>query len=222
MALIDKGLVFRLVPDIGAAIFLPRLWRHRLIGHHAKRRDDVFLEVLVLIVAPNHDKVGIELVEHSACIAKPGEQPLAMVSGGGHPRVVTVFLPHRRRPTLRTAERIRDRRIVERAFQNAPHILVRSRKRRKVGDAEPQDLCHIVLLPNDRAARIGFGRTQNKRGSPRLRARVSAIRRRLAQRPRKEESAEYGICRNRPRSLRGSPRPWQETARGYSIDEASR
>src|SRR5689334_23283599 len=80
MALVDKSLVFWLVPDIGAAVFLPRLWRHLLVSHHAKRRDDIFFEILVLIVAPNHNKVGVELIEHASCVAKAGEQPLTMAA----------------------------------------------------------------------------------------------------------------------------------------------
>src|SRR5262249_53172188 len=113
MTLVDKGLVFRLVPNIGAAIFLPRLWRHLVIGQHAERPDAVFLEIFALTIAPDHDKAGVELVEHPAGIAKPGEQALTMAPGGGYPGVVAVFLPHRLGPTLGMAQRLGDRRIVE-------------------------------------------------------------------------------------------------------------
>src|SRR5712675_2718865 len=70
-----------------------------------------------------------------------------LAPGGRHPGVVAVFLPHRLRPTLGMAQRLGDRRIVEGALQDAPHVFVRSRKRRKVGDSEAQDLAHVVLLP---------------------------------------------------------------------------
>src|SRR5258707_14795407 len=69
-----------------------------------------------------------------------------MAPGGRRPCVLAIFLPHRLGPTLGMAERFGNRRIVESALQDAPHIFVGSRKRRKVGDAEAQDLTHIVLL----------------------------------------------------------------------------
>src|SRR6266404_5694330 len=120
MALVDKGLVLRLVPDIGAAIYLPRLWRHVVVGHNAERRNDVLLEVFVLVVAPDNDEVGVELVEHPTGVAKPCEQALAMAPGGRHPGVVAVFLPHRLRPPLGMAQRLGDRRIVEARFRMRP------------------------------------------------------------------------------------------------------
>src|SRR3984893_2218887 len=125
MALVDKSLVFRLVPDIGAAILLPRLWRHLVVGHHAKRRGDVLPAILVLIGAPHPDTIGVELVEDPTGVAKSCEQALTMPPGGRRPRIVAVFLPHRLRPTLGMAEHLGDARIVEGALQDAPHVFVR-------------------------------------------------------------------------------------------------
>ena len=34
-----------------------------VVGEHTERRDDLFAEVLVLVVAPHHHDVGCELVE---------------------------------------------------------------------------------------------------------------------------------------------------------------
>src|SRR5262249_40502723 len=147
MALIDKSFVFWLVPNVGAAIFLPGLRRHFVIGHHAKWRNDIFLEILVLIVAPDHDKVRVELVENPPRVAKSGEQALSVARSGRDACVIAVFLAHRLWPTRRMAEFLGDGGIIESAFQDPAHIFVRSRKRRKMGDAEAQNLAHIVFLP---------------------------------------------------------------------------
>jgi hypothetical protein len=139
-------------------------WRRDIpvIGHHAKWRDDIFLKILVLIVAPDHDKVGVELVENPPRVAKSGEQALSMARSGRDASVVAVLLAHRLWPARRMAEPLGDGGIIESAFQDPAHIFVRPRQRRKVGDAETQDLCHSVFPPKDRPARIGFGRTRNK------------------------------------------------------------
>src|SRR6516165_6261514 len=148
-----------------------------------------------------------------------------MVPGRRHTGVLTVFPAHLRRPTLRLAERLRDRRIVEGALQNPPHVFVRPRERRKVGDTEAQDLCHIVLLPKDRSARIGFGRTRNKHRSPgpaRAHARFGeGSYTNLLWR----QADEGGICRGPVGSLRSRARSWQEaieiTSSTRHLDDAA-
>ena len=59
-----KCRVGRLVPRVvGRAAMRPGLDVLVLIGEHGKGRDDVLLEILVLVVAPHDDDVGLEIVE---------------------------------------------------------------------------------------------------------------------------------------------------------------
>jgi hypothetical protein len=57
----------------------------RLVGEHAERRDDVFLEILVLVVAPDQDDVGRERVKLPARFAESRDQRLAMPLCGAQP-----------------------------------------------------------------------------------------------------------------------------------------
>ena len=60
-------------PCVGAAPVGHHLERIHLdvaVGEHAERGDDLFAEVLVLVVAPHHHDVGCEFVQR---ITAPGE-----------------------------------------------------------------------------------------------------------------------------------------------------
>ena len=74
-----EHLVAGLAPDVRAlAEPLERLERERVVGEHAERRDDIVLEVLVLIVAPHQDEVGPERVDLLALGAERAEDALAV------------------------------------------------------------------------------------------------------------------------------------------------
>src|SRR5215831_4295996 len=119
MALVMEGLLCRFVPGVGAAIILPRRRLQRFVREHAKWRDDVFFEVFVLVVAPDHDKIGSKLVQHAPGVAKPGYQRFAMMPSCRQSDIVPVFLAHRRRPTRWVPQRFRDRGIFKGALQDA-------------------------------------------------------------------------------------------------------
>ena len=71
MAAQPKGRVSWLAPRVvGRAAVFPRLDVAVLIGEHGKRRDNVLLEILVLVVAEHDHDVGLKLVE---CLARLGE-----------------------------------------------------------------------------------------------------------------------------------------------------
>src|SRR5215467_6101166 len=106
MALVDEGRVARLVPRVLRrlpAALGPRPMLDRLVGQDAEGRNDVFLEVLVLVVAPDQDDVRRELVEPPARVAKPGDERFTVALGGAEALVGAVLLPHRLRPARRSA-----------------------------------------------------------------------------------------------------------------------
>src|SRR4029434_3847877 len=72
--------VLGLIPDIVPRVALSMPGLDLVVGEHAERRDDVGGEVLVLIVAPDHDHVGTELVEELPGVA--GGAPQAWAGGG--------------------------------------------------------------------------------------------------------------------------------------------
>jgi hypothetical protein len=41
-----------------------------LIGEHRKGRDDVLLEILVLVVAEHDDDIGLEVIKRAPCLGK--------------------------------------------------------------------------------------------------------------------------------------------------------
>jgi len=124
----------------------PRLRRKRLAGQHAERRDDVFLEVFVLVVAPQHEEVRPEVVEKSPHLAEVRHQEFPMLHGGAKPLVTPVLPPHGLGPSGRLSVSFGQRRICERALQDAGHALVAAAERREVRHAETQDLSHGCLL----------------------------------------------------------------------------
>ncbi len=66
-----EGLIGRLVPRVVARpAVLPGLDVPVLIGQHGKGRDDVLLEILVLVVAEHNDDVGLEVIERPPRLGK--------------------------------------------------------------------------------------------------------------------------------------------------------
>ena len=66
-----EGLIGRLVPRVVARpAVLPGLDIPVLIRQHRKGRDDVLLEILVLVVAEHDDDVGLEFIERAPRLGK--------------------------------------------------------------------------------------------------------------------------------------------------------
>src|ERR671937_2648425 len=98
-------------------MLLPRPMLDRLIRQDTEWRDDILLEILVLIVAPDHDEVRGEVIQQPSRLAKPRHQSLAMSEGSAGPFVCTVFLSHRLRPPVGPPVWLGEARILEDTFQ---------------------------------------------------------------------------------------------------------
>src|SRR5215467_11156338 len=158
MALVDEGRVARLVPRVLRrlpAALGPRPMLDRLVGQDAEGRNDVFLEVLVLVVAPDQDDVRRELVELPARAAEARDERLAMALRGGEPLVSAVLPAHGLGPAVRAPVTLGEVGVLEHALEDARHVLVLSAKRRVVGDSEAQDRAHSPLLINRHASAGG-------------------------------------------------------------------
>jgi hypothetical protein len=66
-----------------------------VVGEHAERRDDLFAEVLVLVVAPHHHDVGGEVVEGVTAARQVLHQQLAVMRSRRHAAVGAPFGAHR-------------------------------------------------------------------------------------------------------------------------------
>src|ERR1700732_1563292 len=83
-----KFLLRRLVPNVSRR----RTEVDRVVSIYAIRRDYVFPEILVLVIAPHEDEVGLEVVDRLAHLAEARQQRLAMMLGVGRSLVITPFL----------------------------------------------------------------------------------------------------------------------------------
>src|SRR5439155_1366695 len=72
----------------------------RVVGEHAERRDDVFLEVLVLVVTPDDDEVRREVVQHAPGPGEPRHEPLPMTARRPDALIAPPLLPPRLPPSL--------------------------------------------------------------------------------------------------------------------------
>ena len=115
-----------------------------VIGQHGEGRDDVFLEVLVLVVAPHHDQIGVELVDHAARLGEMRAVDLAAARRGGGAPIIAELLAHRRRPVRRVLHRLGHVRVVERRPEHEGPVLVRAQHQRPMRAADPQDLGHVT------------------------------------------------------------------------------
>src|SRR5207245_7791026 len=88
----------RLVPRVRPRRLLPGPVLDRVVGEHAERRDDVLLEVLVLVVTPDDDEVRREVVQHAPGPGEPRHERFPMTAGRLEALVAPPLLPHRLRP----------------------------------------------------------------------------------------------------------------------------
>ena len=145
MAAHAHRMVGRLVPRVPRrAAVLPGLEVLVVIGQHGEGRDDVLLEILVLVVAPHHDQIGLELVDRAARLGEMRAVDLAAARGGRGAPIVAEFLAQRRRPVRRVFHLLGHRRVVERRPHHKGPVLVRPQHQRPVRAAHPQDLGHPV------------------------------------------------------------------------------
>ena len=149
MALVDEGGIARFVPRVLRllpASLGPGPVLDRFVREHAERRDDVFLEVLVLVIAPDQDDVRRERVEPPARVAEAGDQRLTMSLRRAQPFVRAVLLSHRGRPAFRPPVALREVWVLHDALEDARHVFVLSSEWRIVRDSETQDRAHGRLL----------------------------------------------------------------------------
>ena len=97
-------LISGFVPDVGAMGTVAvgeRAAFEVIVGQHTECRNDVFPEVLVLVVAPDQRHVGIESVQLGTDPPEALDQLVPVAEGGGIAIVVTPLLPHGLGPILR-------------------------------------------------------------------------------------------------------------------------
>ena len=90
-----EHLIVGLAPDIGPlAEAMIRLKFNVVVGHHAKRRDDVLPEIFILIIAPDEDEVRLKGVDLAADAAEGVEnfRPVRPVRSNAF--VIAPFLAH--------------------------------------------------------------------------------------------------------------------------------
>jgi hypothetical protein len=110
----------------------PGVQVHVVIGADREGRNDVFLEIFVLIVAPDHHHVGFEIVKGAAYPAKLCGKRVAMRVGPGHALVVAPFGAHVGRPVGRVLVLRRNARVAQGDLQDVGHLIVWRGQRRIV------------------------------------------------------------------------------------------
>src|ERR1043166_1810439 len=138
-----EGLCLRLIPRIHAALTVqPRLGLHFVIGEDRKCRNAILAIVFELIVSPDEAKVWLKLVEHAAGESKTIDHFLPVCIRMSQPLIGSPLLPHRLRPVVERAKKIRQRRIAE-AYFDAPAQIPLSRKSRVMSDSQTKYLSHV-------------------------------------------------------------------------------
>src|SRR6516162_2198807 len=82
MPLEAEPLVVRLAPRVPGPV-LPWLDLVPVVGQHCERRDNVLLEILVLVVTEHDDEVRLELIQRSPSLGKVAAEDLARLTRGG-------------------------------------------------------------------------------------------------------------------------------------------
>src|SRR5262245_39582790 len=142
MALVGEHRLLRLLPDVVPPRVGPRPMLDGLVGQHAEGRDDVLLEVLVLIVAPDHDEVGGEIVELPSRFAEPPDELFTMSARGTEPLVLASFAPHGFRPPVGHTVFGGKIGILEDAPQDTRHVLIASGQEWNVRHTESENRSH--------------------------------------------------------------------------------
>ena len=122
-----EGLVRRLVPDVDAGAAVPGhkgLALHLIVSQHTERRDDVLFEVLILVIAPDKDKVGLEGVNFFAQFAEAVDQPLPRFLRGCQSFILAILDTHGFRPVGGNLQFRRELRVAQAAGDGKVHFLV--------------------------------------------------------------------------------------------------
>src|ERR1700730_9114615 len=101
MTPVGELLVFGFIPCVGSVEppLTPRCSGiDPVISHHAECWNYVFDKVLVLVVAPYNNKIGLKAVQLLTHLAKAVEERLTMSTCRRYSFVLTPFLPHPFRP----------------------------------------------------------------------------------------------------------------------------
>ena len=145
VALVVEHFVVGLVPDVGTLTQpVEGNGVHLVIGQHTKRRDDVFLEVLILVVADDDHEIRIELVEFLSDGAKGLEYAGTMGLVGADALVVTPLQPHRLGPVVDVLHIFRDARVgMQHTSQRPRLVFFGHQPRRVVGRPDSQYLPYV-------------------------------------------------------------------------------
>src|SRR5688572_17369061 len=177
--------VFGLAPDVGTAGHAgsppgpgPRL--NGVVRENAKRRNDVFREVFVLIVSPDEDEVRMEIINGGSNFIQSSQEDFAMAHGCSGAAIGSILLTHLLRPVFRILPVLRNRWVAQRPFQNSCHVFIAARQRRIVSHADAENFTHARKLTTcpqperegDLAADFADYTDLNPR-NPRLSSRVS-------------------------------------------------
>src|SRR5882762_7854777 len=112
MSFDSEALIYCLIPRIYAArVAQPGLEFRRVVSKDGKRRHAVLSVVLELIVAPDHAKIRLKIVERAARGAKTVDHRSAMRVGMPLPIIHAPLPAHRLRPILDRAQALRQRGI---------------------------------------------------------------------------------------------------------------
>ena len=128
----------RRVPGPGADV---------VVGQQREGRDDVLPEVLVLVVADDQQRIGLEAVELTPEPVEPVDQRGAVTPGGGQTFVVSPLGPHRLRPAARAAELLGDVGIVQGPSQGGGKSGIGVAERREMGETHAEHCPHVSLPP---------------------------------------------------------------------------
>ena len=144
MPRVGEDLVSGLAPDVGPpAQAQVGLEVELLIRQHAERRDDVFLEVLVLVVPPHQDEIGLERVDLRANLPERVEDTRLVRLVGRDAFVVPPFEAHRLGPVGGIAQALGNAPVALQHARERPRFeLLGNHSRRVMGRAYAQNLCH--------------------------------------------------------------------------------
>src|SRR5262249_34913038 len=99
-----------------------------VVSEDTKGRNDVFSEILVLIVAPDQNKVGFELVECIANRSQTFKQRAPMLGSRGFALIDSIFFAHPWRPVARFFQVGRNGSIAKSPLKDTHHVFIPTRK----------------------------------------------------------------------------------------------
>ena len=135
-----EHLVPRLIPNIGAGYTLAPVEGsalHLVVGHDAEGRDDIGLEILVLVVAPDDHEVGLKFVEFLPQFAEAPDQPLSGFFRRTQTLVLAELDAHGFGPVGGDFHLVGDARVAQAAVNGIIHQFVGGNQRWRMGESQP-------------------------------------------------------------------------------------